>query len=182
MPGNELPPLYAAVSYISSELGKFVEDLRAELHPSHAHLPAHISVLPPRPSVTSEDEAVKLVETVCSQVEAFEVELGDVETFIPTTPTVFIRVARAAYKMRELHDKLNVEALAYDEPLVFMPHLTIAKVDSIERAQEVYEISCQRWKEFQGSRTARIESVSFVRGRIESWIDLVTVPLTGVRR
>ena len=37
--------------------------------------------------------------------------MGDVETFLPLTPTVFIRVARGAYRMRELHDRMNRERI-----------------------------------------------------------------------
>jgi len=37
----------------------------------------------------------------------FQVELGDVESFLPITPTVFLRVSQAGYRMRELHDLLN---------------------------------------------------------------------------
>ncbi len=36
------PVQYALVAYVRSELGEFVEELRRELHPAHAHLPTHI--------------------------------------------------------------------------------------------------------------------------------------------
>jgi hypothetical protein len=74
---------YALVAYIRNAVGEFVEHLRGELHPAHAHLPAHISILPPRRLCGTEAEALALVERVCQDVNPFEVTLGDVENFMP---------------------------------------------------------------------------------------------------
>src|ERR1700734_220357 len=104
-------PRYALVAYVRSPVGEFVENLRRELHPALPHLAAHITFLPPRPLQGTENAALHLLETICSQVEPFVVTLGDVETFVPTTPTVYIRVASAASRLHELHDQLNAQAL-----------------------------------------------------------------------
>jgi len=126
------PLQYAIVAYLRDPVGEFVEGLRAEVQPKHAHLPAHISVLPPRALRGTEAEALESMEYVCQGIQPFEVSLGEVATFLPLTPTVFIRVAHAAYRMRELHDRLNVGPLHADEPWPYMPHLTIAKMDTAE--------------------------------------------------
>ena len=97
-------PRYALVAYVRNAVGEFVENLRQELHPDLPHLPAHVTILPPRCLPGGELAALETLEEVCSQAEPFEVTLGDVETFVPVTPTVFIRVAHAAYR---LHDGLN---------------------------------------------------------------------------
>jgi len=180
MSTETLPDLYALVAYIKSDLGEFVENLRAELHPKHAHLPAHISILPPRPLLGTEERALGCLRALCSQVVPFEVEIGDVETFVPTTPTVFLRIGHRGYRLRELHDQLNCNQLAFTEPLLYMPHVTIAKLDGMDRAHEVFEISQARWAAYTGARKARIEELTFVRGRDHTWIDLDTVRLTGV--
>jgi 2'-5' RNA ligase len=88
-------------------------------------------------------------------------------------------VAHAAYRMRELHDKLNVGALQYDEPWPYMPHLTIVKHKAVELAAEAAEISRQRWAQYQGPRRILLEELTFVReGAAEmSWIDLLPIPL-----
>jgi len=174
-----LPPLYGLVAYVRSPLGEMVESIRRELHPDHANVPAHISILPPRPLKGSEEEARSFLENACRLVAPFEVAMGEVESFMPTTPTVFIRVARAAYKMRELHDLLNTGILEFDEPLPYMPHLTIGKLHSLERAKEVYEISRLRWEQYPGDRTVKVEQLSFVRGRDLVWTDLAPVHLGG---
>ncbi len=101
------PVQYALVADVRSELGEFVEELRRELHPAHAHLPTHISVPPPRPLHGSEADAMSMLQSLSATVAPFQVELAEVASFLPTTPTVFIRLCHAGYKLRELHDLLN---------------------------------------------------------------------------
>jgi len=170
---------YALVAYIKDALGEFVENLRGELHPAHAHLPAHITVLPPRCLRGPESDAISLVERICEEANPFEVTLGDVENFMPKTATVFIRVAFAAYRLRELHDKLNAGALAYDEQWPYMPHLTIVKVDSLDDAACALEVARQRWAKFSQPRKVMVEELTFVRQGedTDTWIDIIPVPL-----
>ena len=172
--------VYAVVAYVRSPVGAFVEELRRELHPAHTHADAHVTVLPPRPLAGSERAAVDLLSDACQQIPSFEVTLGDVETFVPTTATVFLRVARGAYRLRELHDKVNRDALYFNEPWTYMPHLTIAKMDTVEEAQKILQVSRQRWDAYDGPRSVRIESLTFVKGVGERWLDLAETPLGGV--
>ena len=99
--------LYAAIAYVRSPVGIFVEQLRRELHPAHTHADAHLTILPPRLLCGTEQQAIDLLTEVCHAAAPFEVTMGDVETFLPVTPTVFLRVARGAYRMRELRDSMN---------------------------------------------------------------------------
>ncbi len=176
-------PLYAVVAYVRSPIGSFVENLRRDLHPEHPELPAHVTILPPRTLAGSEEEARQHIEQVCHGAEPFEITMGDVETFAPTTPTVFIRVAHAAYRMRELHDKLNANGLEYQEPWPYMPHLTIVKLGEAAAAQEAAATSRIRWAGYQGSRRILVDELTFVReGQgAYSWVDLAPIPLgTGL--
>jgi 2'-5' RNA ligase len=170
---------YALVAYIRNAVGQFVENLRSELHPAHAHLPAHITILPPRAMTGTEDEAISLVEGICRTSQPFQVSLGDVENFMPITPTVFIRVAFGAYRVRELHDSLNAGPLFYAEQWPYMPHLTIVKVESMEIASRSLEVARERWARFDRPRKVVIEELTFVRsGRdFTQWTDLASVPL-----
>ncbi len=172
---------YALVAYVRTPLGEFVDDLRCELHPEHAHLPAHVSILPPRPLIGSEADALEHLVELCKRVEPFEIGMGAVETFLPTTPTVFLQITFAAYKLRELHDLVNSDGLEFEEPLPYMPHLTIAKLGTTERAQEVYQDSRERWDRYEGPRRVTIENLTFVRGRDHNWTDLAPVELGGRR-
>src|SRR5215472_9919574 len=94
---------YALVAYLKSPAGEFVENLRRELHPDLPHLAAHLTILPPRPLHGSESSALRTLERICGDEEPFDVTLGAVETFIPVTPTVYIRVDAGAAHMCELH-------------------------------------------------------------------------------
>ncbi len=173
------PVQYALVAYVKNELGGFVEDLRRELHPVHAHLPTHLTVLPPRPLQGSEEDAVTMLRQLGATVTPFQVGLGEVESFLPITPTVFIRVSFAGYRMRELHDLLNRDSLAYTETLPYMPHVTVAKLESNERAEEVLRSSKARWQAYQGSHRISVERLTFVRGHEHTWTDLAEIELSA---
>ena len=169
---------YALVAYVRNPVGEFVESLRKELHPELPHLAAHVTLLPPRLLSGSESTALEDLEELCKEVEPFEVSLGEVETFIPVTPTVFIRVAHAAYRMRELHDRLNVNALACHEEWPYMPHLTIAKMGAEDQAQYAYRVARTRWAEFDQSRCIEVRDLTFVREEGQNkWADLAEIPL-----
>jgi 2'-5' RNA ligase len=175
-----LTPRYALVAYVRNPVGEFVERLRRQLHPELPHLAAHLTVLPPRLLQGSEQSAVETLEEVCSEVAPFMVTLGDVETFVPRTPTVFIRVAEATYRMRELHDQLNTKALAAQEEWPYMPHLTIVKMSDEPQAQQAYRVARERWTHFRGSRGIQVSELTFVREVEQNcWVDLAGVPLGG---
>ncbi len=174
-------PRYALVAYVRSPVGEFVEKLRRELHPASPHLGAHVTVLPPRRLHGSEQQALELLEEACSTIDPFDIELGDVETFIPVTPTIFICVARTAYRLRELHDQLDRQPLQASEEWPYMPHLTIAKMGSLEEAQAAYAMAQARWKEFTGTRRVHVEELTFVREKEDAcWVDLAPVPLRRI--
>lgn len=172
------PPRYALVAYVGNPVAEFVQNIRRELHPDLPHLAAHLTILPPRRVQGSELAALELLEHVCAQVAPFEVTLGEVETFVPVTPTVFIRVAHAAYRMRELHDRLNTEVFAAGEEWPYMPHLTIVKMSTEEQAEQAYVLARDRWAEFPGSRRVELRELTFVREEEENrWVDIAGVPL-----
>ena len=169
--------LYAGVAYVRSPVGIFVEQLRRELHPAHTHADAHLTILPPRPLRGTEQQAIELLKEVCHTTVPFEISMGDVESFLPVTPTVFIRVAHGAYRMRELRDRMNRGVLHCDEPWPYMPHLTIVKADAADEVLKVIEVARQRWKEYSDTRKVKINKLMFVKGNGERWVDLAAVPL-----
>jgi 2'-5' RNA ligase len=175
-------PRYALVAYLKNPAGEFVENLRRELHPDLPHLAAHLTILPPRLLQGSEAEALQVLERICGDEEPFEVTLGDVETFIPVTPTVFIRVDVAAPRMSALHSKLNTEALAFKEEWPYIPHLTIVKMTAEAPAQTAFQMARERWARFSGSRRILLEKLIFVREEVRDdahncWVDLAPVVL-----
>jgi len=171
--------VYAVIAYVRSPVGIFVEELRRELHPAHTHADAHVTILPPRPLGGSEQQALELVGETARSANRFEVAMGEVESFIPVTPTVFLRVARGAYRMRELRDKLNRDALHFEDPWPYMPHLTIAKMDTEQEARKVLQVARERWQTYAGPRTTSIESLTLVKGCNDRWVDIVKVRLSA---
>ena len=167
---------YALVTYVRNPVGKFVEELRRELHPTTVHPAAHLTILPPRELAGTEAAALEFLEEACSRVIPFHVEMGDVETFLPTTPTVFLQVKRAAYRMRELHDQLS-HRLCCDESWPYIPHLTIVKTERDEQARAAYLIARGRWAQFSGPRQVPVEELMFVRENGGDWQDVAPVPL-----
>ena len=175
-------PRYALVAYLKNPAGEFVENLRRELHPDLPHLAAHLTILPPRLLQGSESEALQVLERICGGEEPFEVTLGDVETFVPVTPTVYIRVDGAAARMRELHSKLSTEALAFQEEWPYIPHLTIVKMTAEPPARTAFQMARERWAHFSGSRRILLERLTFVREDVREevpscWVDLASVLL-----
>ena len=170
---------YALVAYVRNPVGTFVEELRREVYPEHAHLPAHVTVLPPRPLQGTEEEALQAVTRFAISQPSFDIGMGEVASFVPSTPTIFIRVARAAYRMRELHDAMNTGALAYEEPWPYMPHLTIAKLDCVPDVEEIIGKVRQRWQSYVGSRDVVIDNLAFVRGSGHTWFDIARFTLDG---
>jgi len=171
-------PRYALVAYVRNAAGEFVENLRRELHPDLPHLAAHLTVLPPRPLQGTESAAVRMLERICGEEEPFEVNLGPVETFIPVTPTVYIRVDGAASRMCDLHCRLNTEALAFREEWPYIPHLTIVKMSAEQSAQNAFQIARERWGQYAGSRRILLERLTFVREDAQNhWLDLAPVRL-----
>lgn len=171
-------PRYALVGYVKNAAGEFVESLRRELHPELPHLPAHLTILPPRRLESGEQAALNLLDRICSQEQPFEVHLGEVETFIPVTPTVYIRVDEHAARMSDLHAHLNVDALKCAEEWPYIPHLTIVKMSSEQAAQNAWRIARERWAAYKGSRRIMLEKLTFVREDAENcWVDLAPVSL-----
>lgn len=179
-------PHYALVAYVRHPVGEVIEKLRRELHPNLPHLPAHVTILPPRQLELSEslapeageNQAIEALNQSCRDVDPFEIALGEVATFVPVTPTVFIRVAHAAYRLRELHDRLNTGALFCSEQWPYMPHLTVVKMADAEQALAAFAVASQCWEQYAGTRRIVIEQLTFVReGANNTWLDLAPVHL-----
>jgi 2'-5' RNA ligase len=171
-------PRYALVAYVKSPVGEFIENLRRELHPDLPHLSAHLTILPPRPLQGTESAALQMLERICGQAEPFEVTLGNVETFIPATPTVYIRVTQGASRLHELHDQLNTQSLRFTEEWSYMPHVTIVKMAGGRAAEDALKIARSRWQAYAGCQRLLLERLTFAReDDLNCWLDLAPVVL-----
>jgi len=168
---------YALVTYVRNPVGEFVEQLRQELHPKLPHMAAHLTILPPRDLTGSEAAALEFLEEECSRIDPFSVDLGGVETFLPTTPTVFIEIKQAAYRMRELHDRLCGKGLLCQECWPYTPHLTIMKTEDDEQARAACVVAQERWARFPGQRQVAVKELMFVRENGSRWQDVAPLQL-----
>ncbi len=167
---------YALVTYVRSPVGEFVEQLRQELHPTIAHMAAHLTILPPRDLRGTEASALQFLEEACRDVIPFNVELGNVNSFLPTTPTVFIEVLPAA-RICALHDQLCGRGLHCEESWPYTPHVTILKTEFDEAARAALTVARERWAQFCGKRQVQVEELMFVREREGGWQDVALLPL-----
>ena len=154
-----------------------MEKLRRELHPTLPHMPAHLTILPPRELEGSEAGAVEFLAEACRHIVPFSVELGEVDTFLPTTSTIFIQVNRAASRMCELHSELACKELCGREEWPYIPHLTILKAENDEQAEAAVVLARERWGQFQGLRQIQVDELTFVREVNGHWEDVAPLPL-----
>ncbi len=174
------PLHYAVVAYVRNPVGRFVEDLRHEVYPEYAHLPAHLTLLPPRLLRGTESAAVRDLEEMCATAEPFEVTMDGVESFVPVTPTVYIRVDSGSQHMHDLHQHLNSGVFQFDEQWPYHPHLTIVKLASDHLVPQAVEFSRRRWQLYRATRRILVDQLTFVReGENNCWVDLAPVPLGG---
>jgi 2'-5' RNA ligase len=163
--------VYALVTYIPDPLGRFLDDLRRELAPGcNPH--AHVSVLPPRPLGVDWHVAGEQVRELTETQAPFVVGLADIRIF-PVTNVIYIEVGSGATELRHMHDAINRGALAFEEPFVYQPHITLAQEILQGEVQAVHELAKRRWKEFTGPHAFRAERAAFVQSTMSNcWIDL----------
>jgi len=93
----------------------------------------------------SESAALETLSDICSHVEPFEASLGEMETFIPATPTVFYPRLPFGTAPARTPRPIQYRWLAMKEEWPYMPHMTIIKVPTEEQAQKAYLKARKRW-------------------------------------
>jgi 2'-5' RNA ligase len=173
---SHIPPedrlnIFALVIYVPPPLGSFLDDLRRELVP-HDNPHAHVSVLPPRPVAVDWQEAAGHVRSLASGWQPFEVELTGVQMF-PVTNVIYIGVGAGAAELNRMHVATNSGSLAFDEPFIYHPHVTLAQDIPGAEVRGVLEIAVRRWKEFTGPRRFRVDRAVLVQNTLnDCWLDL----------
>jgi 2'-5' RNA ligase len=174
--GVEYLNSFALVSYIPESLAKFLDQLRTELVPN-CFLRAHVTILPPRPIESTREKACEELRDATFSLEPIDVELSSLEIF-PQSDVIYIAVGRGHEDLKRMHDKLNTASLAYQEFYDFHPHVTLAQNLTPDQVDELSEVARRRWADHTGTRSFRIETVTFVQNtRWHGWIDLADMPL-----
>jgi 2'-5' RNA ligase len=127
-----------------------------------------------------ESAACAVVDRACAQLAPIRVSLGDVATFAPAHPTVYLPVEDGARHLRYLNSLLKAGPLDSPEPWEYVPHLTLATFPDNAAAARAREFAAAAWQEYRGPREALIEELSLVREESpDRWLDLHNANLGG---
>jgi hypothetical protein len=162
---------FALVTYIPNPLGEFLDNLRKELVPE-CGFRSHVSILPPRPLIKTEQAAYDQIEMECRRTPRFRIEAGNIRVF-PVTNVIYIEVATGEEELRQMHDSLNSNALHYAEPYFYHPHITLAQQLPPDRIVEAHELASRRWCEYEHLRGFDVDVITFVQNTVANrWLDL----------
>lgn len=162
---------YALVAYIQDPLGSFLETVRREIVPG-CSLRSHVSVLPPRPIERPAEVAAAQIDGQCLVSARFRIYVTRIELF-PVTNVIYLALGQGEQSLKALHDSLNREALAYDEPFPFHPHITLAQELQPDLVEHAREFATRRWAEFPHPRYFEVETITFARNHGQNtWRDL----------
>jgi len=176
IPAEQRLNVYALVIYIPDPLGRFLDELRTELVPGcNPH--AHVSVLPPRPLAVDWRVAGEQVKACAEQWTPFEIVLGRIRIF-PVTNVIYLELAQGADEMFRIHGAMNTEALAFNEPFAYHPHITVAQEIPPGEVAGINRRAEELWDRYTGPRHFRADRTAFVQNTMGNcWIDLVEFSL-----
>jgi 2'-5' RNA ligase len=168
------PSSYAVVAYLAGDLGKFVEKFRSAISPDQSHLRPHITALSPRKLQISDAEAIRVFKK--KKFQPVAVELGDVCSFRPLSPTIYLDLRRGQTEIWDLHHQLGSSPLLGKPEWPFVPHITLAKLDDFKDIARVFQHARDRWRDYQGTRAFTISELVLVREENEGqWVDLASI-------
>jgi len=179
VPAEQRMNVFALVIYIPDPLGRFLDDLRRDLVPGcNPH--AHISVLPPRPLAVDWQVASEQVRVCAGNWPPFEIVLARIRMF-PVTNVIFLELGQGASEMVRIHAAMNSQALAFDEPFEYYPHITLAQEIPPGEIEAVHLKAQKLWDGYTGPRSFRAERAAFVQNTLGNcWIDLAEFSLGAV--
>jgi 2'-5' RNA ligase len=179
IPAEQRLNVYALVIYIPDPLGRFLDDLRKELVPGcNPH--AHVSVLPPRPIAVDWQVAGEQVRVSAGNWTPFEIKLEGIRIF-PVTNVIYVELGQGAEEMFRIHTDMNSQALEFDEPFAYHPHITLAQEIPPADVAAVHGRAQEIWKAYRGPRSFRAERATFVQNTLGNcWIDLAEFSLGAV--
>jgi 2'-5' RNA ligase len=174
--GVEYLNSFALVNYIPDPLAGFLDSLRNELVPD-CFLRAHVTILPPRPILAPPEKAWIELREAAFGLQPIDIELDRVEVF-PVSDVIYIAIGRGSEQLKHMHDVFNAGPLIYKEPFPFHPHITLAQGLTPDQVDELSEVARKRWREYKGSRTVRVATITFVQNtRWHGWVDLAETVL-----
>ena len=173
-----LPGSYAVVTYMTGPLAKFVEDLRHGLAPEQSRVRAHLTLLSPRVLESPREKLLAAVKRACYKIQPVCISLGQVETFVPATSTIYLTLDQGARQIRDLRHELNQYDLRAEEPWPFVPHITVGKFNDDAAATKALEEARRQWSRYTGPRDFLVKQLTLVREAPPNrWDDLAAFAL-----
>jgi len=165
---------FAVVAYLTGDLGKFVGGFRSAISPEQTQVRPHITALPPRKLQLSEADAVQAFKN--KKFAPISVELGDVFSFRPLSPTIYLDLRRGQQQFWDLNRVLGAAPFAGKPDWPFVPHITLAKVDDFKDVARVFQHARDRWRDYQGTRGFPVIELTLVReSKPGVWLDLASI-------
>ena len=179
IPAEQRLNVFALVIYIPDPLGRFLDDLRRELVPGcNPH--AHVSVLPPRPLAVDWQVAGEQVRECAGNWAPFDIALGGIRMF-PVTNVIYLELGEGGPEMFRIHAAMNSQALTFDEPFAYHPHITLAQEIPPGQVAAVHQRAQEIWEGYTGPRNFRAQRTAFVQNTLGNcWIDLAEFSLGAV--
>jgi 2'-5' RNA ligase len=179
IPAEQRLNVFALVIYIPDPLGRFLDDLRRDLVPGcNPH--AHVSVLPPRPLAVDWQVAGEQVRVRAGNWAPFDIVLQRIRIF-PVTNVIYLELGQGETEMFRIHAAMNSQALEFDEPFEYHPHITLAQEIPPGQAAAVNRRAQELWDGYTGPRSFRAERTAFVQNTLGNcWIDLAEFSLGAV--
>ena len=163
--------LYALVSYVPGELGKYLDGMRRDLV-SSCLAQSHVTVLPPRRIEVDPAQAKLQLQAELPEFAPFRVDLTRVEVF-ESSRVIYVAVGSGSEELQVLHSRLNRNGFAFNEPFLFHPHLTLAQTFPEEELAEKLERAKQQWADCPYEKSFLVDHLTFVRSPDKiRWMDL----------
>jgi 2'-5' RNA ligase len=179
IPAEQRLNVFALVIYIPDPLGRFLDDLRRDLVPGcNPH--AHISVLPPRPLAVDWQVAGEQVRVCAGNWVPFDIVLQRIRIF-PVTNVIHLELGEGETEMFRIHAAMNSQALEFDEPFAYHPHITLAQEIPPGHVAAVNRRAQELWDGYTGPRSFRAERTALVQNTLGNcWVDLAEFSLGAV--
>src|SRR5581483_9438000 len=116
----------------------------------------------PRPLAVDWPQASEQVRALARTWKPFDVELTRIGIF-PVTNVIYIEIGEGAAELRQMHAATNQEALAFEEPFVYHPHVTLAQEIPQDQVEAVRERAVRRWNDLPGERRFRAQHAVLVQ-------------------
>lgn len=112
--------LWCVTLALPEPLGARLHRARTLIDPGRAHMWPHVTLVPPT-RIDGHEPVLARVREVARHAMPFELVLSGVDTFLPRTPAVFLRVNEGAEHAGALHAEL-----VPPQSRPYRPHVTIA--------------------------------------------------------